>query len=347
MIKQKNQANKKNPRRRKKPEEVVIKSEISEASGETEASDTAVSKVEPIGSVVHPVALTDDTPIDEREEAPGLPMEEDEPEEDNEESDDEESDDDDDADDKDDDEEAEEDSIEYEEDEKEGSMSLMRHLEELRSRIIKSLLAVAVGSGIAYFYIEEIMDFVTMPSGKLYYMQPAEAFLTSIKVALFTGFLLALPVVFYQIWRFVLPALTVREKTMIALLVPASVILFFVGIAFSFFLVLPIAIKFFVGFSTENLQPMFSISQYFSFVTSFVLPFGAVFELPLVILVMAKLGFINSEFLRKKQRLVLFLTFIIGAIVTPPDVFSQAMIAIPLFMLYEVSYLIVRFVLQK
>ena len=148
----------------------------------------------------------------------------------------------------------------------EGNMSILRHLEELRTRIIRSLIAIAVGSAIAYFYIEDIMRYLTLPTGRLYYLQPAEAFFTYIKIAIFAGFLLALPVVFYQAWKFILPALTVRERTVIGILVPSSVLLFFAGLAFSFFLVLPAALQFFVGFSTENLQPMFTLHQYFDFV---------------------------------------------------------------------------------
>ena len=341
MSRRKSQENRKNPRRRKKPEERIEE----RLNAETKPSDdknASTAAAAPIGSVVHPIASDDDTPIDEREEAPGLPMEE-EPEEEAKASD-EESEDEADSEDED----EEDDAEESDENEDEGSMSLIRHLEELRTRIIKALLAVAVGSGISYFYIEEIMHYITMPSGKLYYLQPAEAFFTYLKIAFFAGFLLALPVIFYQIWRFVLPALTVREKTVIALLVPTSVVLFFSGLAFSFFLVLPAAMQFFVGFSTEDLQPMFSLNQYFSFVISFILPFGAVFELPLIVVVMAKMGFISSEFLKKKQRIVLFLAFVVGAIVSPtPDIFTQSMIAIPLFLLYEISYLIVRFILHK
>ena len=345
MSRRKSQENRKNPRRRKKPEERIEE----RLNAETKPSDdknASTAAAAPIGSVVHPIASDDDTPIDEREEAPGLPMEE-EPEEEVKASDDESEDE---ADSEDEDEEDDEadDAEESDENEDEGSMSLIRHLEELRTRIIKALLAVAVGSGISYFYIEEIMHYITMPSGKLYYLQPAEAFFTYLKIAFFAGFLLALPVIFYQIWRFVLPALTVREKTVIAFLVPTSVVLFFSGLAFSFFLVLPAAMQFFVGFSTEDLQPMFSLNQYFSFVISFILPFGAVFELPLIVVVMAKMGFISSEFLKKRQRIVLFLAFVVGAIVSPtPDIFTQSMIAIPLFLLYEISYLIVRFILHK
>ena len=230
----------------------------------------------------------------------------------------------------------------------EGNMSILRHLEELRTRIIRSLIAIAVGSAIAYFYIEDIMRYLTLPTGRLYYLQPAEAFFTYIKIAIFAGFLLALPVVFYQAWKFILPALTVRERTVIGILVPSSVLLFFAGLAFSFFLVLPAALQFFVGFSTENLQPMFTLHQYFDFVLAFILPFGAVFELPLLVIVFAKLGFIGSKFLQSKQRIVIFLSFVVGAVISPtPDIFTQSMIAIPLILLYELSYLVVRFVLRR
>lgn len=229
----------------------------------------------------------------------------------------------------------------------EGQMSVLRHLEELRARIIRSLVAVAVGSAAAYYHIEEIMRCIALPAGRLYYMQPAEAFFTYLKIACFAGFLLALPVVFYQAWKFVLPALTVRERTVVGLIVPASVLLFFGGLAFAFFLVLPAALQFFMGFSSESLRPMFTIHQYFDFVLAFILPFGAVFELPLVIVVFAKLGFISARSLRSKRRVVIFMAFVVGAVVSPtPDIFTQSMIALPLILLYELSYLIVRFVLR-
>ncbi len=235
-----------------------------------------------------------------------------------------------------------------ENDDAEGNMSILRHLEELRTRIIRSLIAIAIGSGVSYFFIEDIMHYLTLPTGRLYYLQPAEAFFTYIKIAFFAGFLLALPVVFYQVWKFILPALTVRERTVIGILVPSSVLLFFAGLAFSFFLVLPAALQFFMGFGSESLQPMFTLHQYFDFVLAFILPFGAVFELPLVVIVFAKLGFIGSKFLQSKQRIVIFLSFVIGAVISPtPDIFTQSMIAVPLILLYELSYLVVRYVLRR
>ena len=229
-----------------------------------------------------------------------------------------------------------------------GSMSIIAHLTELRKRLIRSLIAIGVGSCIAYYFIEDIMHLLTGPAGKLYYMQPAEAFFTYIKVAIFVGFLIALPIVLYQIWRFVLPALIGMERYLLSVIVPVSLILFLAGIAFSFFLVLPAAVKFLVGFSTQELQPMFSIKQYFDFVIAFLLPFGFIFELPLAIILLAKVGIVSSKFLAKQQRIVIFLTFVIGAVISPtPDIFSQCMIAIPMILLYEISYVIVRFGMKK
>ena len=230
----------------------------------------------------------------------------------------------------------------------EGNMSLIAHLEELRRRLIRSLIAIAIGSCIAYFFIDDIMHYLTVPAGKLYYMQPSEAFFTYLKVGIFTGFLIALPVVFYHVWRFFLPALTLSERKVVGVVVPASVLLFFSGLAFSFFFVLPAGVKFFLGFGNMELQPLLSVDKYLDFVIAFVLPFGIILELPLVIVILAKLGFVTSKFLQKKQRIVIFLTFVIGAVISPtPDVFSQSMIAVPMILLYEVSYVIVRFILRK
>ncbi|MBO6304726.1 MAG: twin-arginine translocase subunit TatC [Selenomonadaceae bacterium] len=229
-----------------------------------------------------------------------------------------------------------------------GSMSLIKHLEELRYRIIRSLLAVFVGSAVSYYFIDIIMKYLTLPVGKLYYLQPSEAFFTYLKVAVAAGFLLALPVVFYHVWRFFLPALTTGERKVIAILVPISVLLFFIGLAFSFFFVLPAAVKFFMGFGGEDLQAMFSVDRYFDFVLTFVLPFGFVFELPLVITILGKMGIIGSAFLAKHQRTVIFLSFVIAAIITPtPDVFTQSMLALPMILLYEVGFLIVKYVMRK
>ena len=231
--------------------------------------------------------------------------------------------------------------------EDDGTMSITAHLEELRSRIIKSLLSVVAGSGVAYFFLDEITKFLTAPVGKLYYMQPGEAFFTYLKIDIVAGFLIALPIIFFHVWQFFLPALTRSERAVLGILVPSSVILFFMGLAFAFFLILPIALKFFMGFSTDDLQTMFSFQNYFDFVITFLLPFGFVFELPLVVIVLAQLGILTSEFLGKYRRIIFFLSFVIGAIITPPDVISQISLAVPVIILYEAGYRIVKHVLKK
>lgn len=238
--------------------------------------------------------------------------------------------------------------METDEIQRSDEMSLVGHLEELRRRLIIAIVAIAAGSLLSYVFASELVHYITAPAGKLYYMNPAEAFFTYLKVSVFTGFLLALPVVVYQLWAFIVPALTNQERTASLILVPASVVLFFVGLAFSYFLVLPAGLKFFLGFATAELQPLISIGEYLSFVISFLLPFGVIFELPLVILVFAKLGLITSSFLLKKRKVVLVLSFVVGAVISPtPDVFSQTMVAVPLVVLYEVSILIVKYILRK
>lgn len=239
------------------------------------------------------------------------------------------------------------DAAEEDEEADDGNMSLVAHLEELRARILRAIAAVAVGSIISYWFIDEIMAYITLPVGKLYYLQPAEAFLMYVKITVFSGFLLALPVIFYQIWRFILPALTVKERVVIGLLVPSSVLLFFAGLAFAFFLVLPAAVRFFMGMGSDALAPMFTLHQYFDFMLSILLPFGAVFELPLVLVVLARFGIVTSAFMRSKRKHIILWAFVLGALLTPPDVFTQTMIALPLILLYELSYYVVKYVLRK
>ena len=246
---------------------------------------------------------------------------------------------------------AEENISQSESAEDDGTMSLTAHLEELRSRLIKSVLAVVFGSSVAYFFLDEITKFLTNPVGKLYYMKPGEAFFTYLKIDIVAGFLIALPIIFFHAWKFFLPALTKGERAILGILVPASVILFFAGMAVSFFLVLPLALKFFMGFSLQEnateLQSLFSFQDYFDFVIMFTLPFGFVFELPLAIIVLGKLGILTSEVLGRYRKIVFFLSFIIGALVTTPDVISQVAVAVPVMLLYEVGYWVVKYVLRK
>ncbi len=227
-------------------------------------------------------------------------------------------------------------------------MTLVGHLGELRRRILISFIAIVLGTWVAYVYIDELMRLVIEPAGKLYFMSPAEGFFAYLKLAVFVGFMLALPVVLWQGWAFVAPALTSGEKKWAILMVPGSAILFFVGVSFAYLLVWPAAVKFFLGFGSETLQPMLSLGQYLSFLLSFILPFGIIFNLPLGLLVLGKMGIINSRFLAKQRRVMIVAAFIVGGIITPtPDIFSQTMMAVPIILLYEMSIWAVKILLGK
>lgn len=229
-----------------------------------------------------------------------------------------------------------------------GVMSLVDHLQELRKRLIKIIVTIVIASSCSYIFSADMVAWITHPAGKLYYMHPAEAFFTYMKVSVVVGFLITLPVTMYQFWAFLLPALKQREKKTATYLMVASVVLFVAGLVMAYFLVLPTGIRFMLGFENANLQPLFSISDYVSFVIALLLPFGFIFELPLCILVGAQLGFISSNFLKTKQKSVLVLAFVVGAILSPtPDILSQTLVAVPLMVLYEISYLIVRYGLHK
>ena len=227
-------------------------------------------------------------------------------------------------------------------------MTLIGHLGELRNRIIISIIAVVVGTSIAYYFIDELMRFVIEPAGKLYFMSPAEGFFAYLKLAVFAGLMLALPVVLWQIWAFIAPALTKSEAKWALIMVPGSVLLFFTGMLFAYFVVWPAAVKFFLGFGSETLQPLLSLGQYLSFLLSFIVPFGLIFNLPLGLLILAKMGIISSGFLARKRKIMILVAFIIGGIITPtPDVFSQTMMAVPIILLYEASIWAVRLLLRK
>lgn len=228
------------------------------------------------------------------------------------------------------------------------AMTLQEHLTELRRRIIICIVTVLIFMSISYYYSQELLHFITAPAGKLYYMRPTEAFFTYMRVSFYAGLIISSPVIIYQIWAFVVPALTRGERKLSNVMVPIAVLLFWLGMAFSYFFALPAAIKFFIGFETADLMPLFSVGRYLDFVTAFVFPFGIVFELPLIVAVLASVGIISSEFLKGKRKYFLLIAFIIGAAISPtPDVISQSMIALPMVVLYELSYYLVRYVLRK
>ena len=180
-----------------------------------------------------------------------------------------------------------------------SSMSVVDHLSELRTRLVIAIVAIIIGTLGAYYYVEDILQILVAPAGKLYYTKPTEAFFTYMKISLVAGCIVSSPVWFYQIWAFIVPALSKGEKKVTFMVVPTAVVLFVVGVLFSYYLVLPMAIQFFIGFGTDELQPLFSIGQYIDFVIAFILPFGITFELPLILIAWGVLGILSSDRLRE------------------------------------------------
>ncbi|WP_293988320.1 twin-arginine translocase subunit TatC [uncultured Megasphaera sp.] len=227
-------------------------------------------------------------------------------------------------------------------------MTFTDHLTELRSRLIKSAVAVALGMAVCFWNIDAIVAFLTAPAGSLYVMRPAEAFLIYMKVALWSGVLLASPVLFYQFWAFLLPAFTAQEKKMLALFVPFSVILFLGGIAFSFFIVLPAGLHFFMTFASGDVQPLWSLESYLDFAVLMVLPFGILFNLPLLLIALAEMGIVTSGQLKALRKYVIVLAFVVAAVITPTtDMVSQSLLAVPMILLYEFSLFFIRYGLKK
>jgi len=232
-------------------------------------------------------------------------------------------------------------------------MPLMQHLEELRTRLLICFLAVGVGFVVSYFFSRQIFELLikpwvnAMPAGqpaKLIYTAPHEAFFVYMKVSFITGTLLAIPVILWQVWRFVAPGLYANEKKYMLPVMFCSCLCFVSGVSFGYFVVIPVAFKFFASFSSEFITPMLRTTEYLAFANKMLLCFGLAFQLPVFAFFLAKLGVINSSFLKRKRKWAVVVILIAAAVLTPsPDVVSQLLMALPLLVLYEVSVWIVHF----
>ena len=233
-------------------------------------------------------------------------------------------------------------------------MPLTAHLEELRKRLIICLIALAVGFGISFFFKEQIFFFLTKPleanlpeGSTLQYIGIPEAFLTYLKLSLFGALFLALPVILYELWCFTAPGLYEKEKKYIIPFVFFSMLFFLGGASFCYFVVFPFVFNFFMAFSNETLRAMPAIRQYLAFATRMLIAFGLVFEMPIFFFFLGKVGLVSYKGLAKQRRLAVVLVFVGAALLTPPDVISQTMLAGPLLILFEISLQLVRLTGKK
>lgn len=236
-------------------------------------------------------------------------------------------------------------------------MTFWEHLEELRGRILKALVAFAIGAGVAWYFREQVLIWLTTPfvnawkqaitdqRPALHFPAPAALFISYLRLSLLSGFVFALPVIFYQLWAFVAPGLYARERRFAIPFVVSSTLLFLGGGYFGWRFAFPVAFKYLLDFSGSihnseialDIEPTVMIGDYIDFISRMLLAFGSVFELPVLVFFLSIAGIIDHTHLIKFSRYFVVLAFFIAAIITPPDIMSQFLLAIPLCLLYVLS----------
>jgi len=219
--------------------------------------------------------------------------------------------------------------------------SIFEHIAELRRCVVRALLAVVVCTGAALPLQRVWLDVLLYPARatvpKLTYLSPPEPFLIQIKITLIAGVLLALPYVAWQLWRFVAPALYPVERRWIMRLSGFSIVLFWLGLLFAYFIAVPFALRFFMKFETATITSAITLRNYAGFVNTMLLAFGAAFQTPLVLIFLMKTGLVPRERLARNRRVVFVAVMIVSALLTPPDALSMVIMTVPLYLLFECS----------
>lgn len=228
-------------------------------------------------------------------------------------------------------------------------MSMIEHLGELRRVLIVSLISTFVMAIVCFAFVDNVLKILLKPitstGNEVVFISVTEALFTKINLSIFLGFLCALPIILWQFWSFIIPALYKTERIYFTIFVFVSYILFIAGILFGFFGVYHIAINFLLKFAGPELLPMITIGKYVSFTISFLLPFGLVFKLPLAALFLSLLGILNYKFMVKNRKYALFISVVVSAATLPtPDILTPLLMATPMYLLYELSAQVVRIV---
>ena len=244
-------------------------------------------------------------------------------------------------------------------------MSFWSHLDELRKRLIRAVIWIGIGFIFCFNYSEEILGILLVPMNytmtfmtsfpflhfepnktlqDLYFTTLIEPIMSHLKIGFIAGIMVTMPLILLQVWKFIAPGLLPRERKYAGQFVFFATAFFFIGVLFCYFLLLPFAIPFLVTYKTEHLKPIIKLADYIDFTLKFMLASGAVFELPLIMVLLGRMGILNPDVLTKFRKYAFLIAFIIGGIVTPtPDVFNMTLMSLPIYFLYEIGILGVRF----
>lgn len=228
----------------------------------------------------------------------------------------------------------------------ESTMTLVEHLSELRGRILTSLALVALVACATLYHSAALVGAIVRTAPKISFiaLTPTEVFFTQIKVGLLSAVLATVPLVFWQAWLFVRPGLNPSERTLVRHLLPTAVVLFAVGVGFAYGVVIPMSVKFLSEFTLESVQAAYSLEAYTSFVLFFLLGFGLVFESPILLLMLARIGLVSREGLVARRKIVILGCFVVAAILTPtPDMVTQTLMALPMWLLFEGTLVVLWF----
>jgi sec-independent protein translocase protein TatC len=243
------------------------------------------------------------------------------------------------------------------------------HLGELRKRIIVSFVAVVIGFGLSFHFSEQIFSILILPmnssfrfsfsypfifietlktSNELVFLALTEPLWMHFKIAIISSFILVSPIIFYEVWKFISPGLLAKEKKYVVPFVCIASFLFLLGALFCFIFILPFAVKFLLTYKTENLKDMLSVGRYIDFCLKFIVAFGAIFELPVIMVVLTKARIVTPDFLAKNRKYAIVLAFVVAALLTPtPDAFNCTLMAFPIIIMYETGILASRFFSTK
>ncbi len=235
-------------------------------------------------------------------------------------------------------------------------MGLMEHVDELRSRLFKSILAIVILFCVAFFFSEDLINFLKQPlvdvlpkgANALHFTGPMDVFMAQCKLALFMSMLLGCPIWLYQLWRFVEPALYPHEKKYAIPFLVSSVCLFVTGVVFCYYLMIPWSLKYLIALGSSVATPIITVSDYMSLLTLLMLGFGLIFETPIILIILSMVGVISAQTLRENRKVVIVAIFIIAAVITPtPDPIGQLIMAFPMYVLYELSIFLIQYIDKK